>query len=238
MVYVPARTFPMGSDPALDLDAESDEQPQHEVTLDGFWIDRTEVTNEQYMLCVQDGSCHASSYANNISFNGDTLPVVGVNWFDAIAYCSWAGGQLPTEAQWEYAARGDDGRLYPWGSIFDGQMLNFCDTNCQQEWKDDSYNDGYALTAPVGSYPAGDSWVGAADMAGNVWEWVVDWYDDGYYTNSPDSNPTGPENDDVKVGRGGSWINNIPFVRSANRHYAYPMLVYNSIGFRCAVSGS
>ena len=229
----------MGSNLAIDPYAYEEEQPQHEVTLDGFWIDRTEVTNEQYALCVQEGSCDASALADDSAYNDDTQPVVGVSWFDAEDYCTWAGGQLPTEAQWEYAARGNDGRLYPWGNEFDGQKVNFCDTNCTyNSWKDDNYNDGYAFTAPVGSYPAGDSWVGALDMAGNVWEWLADWYNRDYYDNSPDINPVGPESGDFKVLRGGSWADTAAVVRSAYRFSSgLPTSRVGPIGFRCAAPG-
>lgn len=176
MVYIPTGRFMMGSDPAADEDAWIDELPQHEVTLDGFWIDQTEVTNEQYNRCIAAGKCDRSEYWNNEAYNTDDQPVVIVSWFDAEIYCAWTGGQLPSEAAWEYSARGDARRLYPWGRDFDGEIVNFCDTNCNFDWKDDGYDDGFELTAPVGSYPDGASWAGAYDMAGNVWEWIGDWY--------------------------------------------------------------
>jgi formylglycine-generating enzyme required for sulfatase activity len=242
MVYVPAGTLLMGSVRAIDPNVWHDEEPQHEVTLDGFWIDRTEVTNEQFTLCVQAGSCQPPEYFQQFpefwsDYDGDTRPVVGVSWYAAQTYCTWAGGQLPTEAQWEYAARGNDGRLYPWGNEFDGQKVNFCDTNCTYSWKDDNYDDGYTFTAPVGSYPAGDSWVGATDMAGNTSEWVADWYREDYYSSSPAENPTGPEDSGRgiprRVLRGGSWLNRAREVRSADRGGS-PSPAY---GIRCVAPG-
>ncbi|MCA9712820.1 MAG: formylglycine-generating enzyme family protein, partial [Myxococcales bacterium] len=154
MVYVPAGSFLMGS-LGSDPDAENDELPQHRVALDGFWLDRTEVTNFQYGRCVADGDCRESSYADDADWNGRQQPVVGVSWDDAVAYCAWAGGQLPTEAQWEYAARGPESLKYPWGNDApDETLLN--------------YSLSVGGTTEVGSYPAGASWVGALDMAGNV----------------------------------------------------------------------
>lgn len=238
MVYLPPNTFIMGST-SDDPDADSDEFPAHEVMLtEGFWIDQTEVTNEQYGRCVGDNdSCGLSAYAGNGDYNAPNQPVVGVSWEDAKDYCSWAGGQLPTEAQWEYAARGTAGQLYPWGNTFDDSKLNFCDTHCSYSWKDANSDDGYALTAPVGSYPAGASWVGALDMAGNVWEWVNDWFDPDYYENSPAEDPAGPPDDgnyEYKVLRGGSWGYYAPAVRAADRFLDTPAAQDVYVGIRCA----
>lgn len=236
MVFVPGGTFMMGSDLTQDADAQDDELPQHEVTLDSFWLDRTEVTNAQYWQCVARGECSRSSLADDSRYNGLDYPVVGVSWQDASNYCAWAGGRLPTEAEWEYAARGEAGYIYPWGNEFDGTRLNYCDTNCTYGWKDASQNDGYELTAPVGSYsPAGDSWVGAADMAGNVWEWVADWYSNRYYASSPSENPTGPESGDYRALRGGSWFYFRRITRAANRLNAPPDDRYDAVGFRCVL---
>jgi serine/threonine-protein kinase len=229
MLYVPEGEFEMGSD-----DGDYDEQPVHTVVLDGFWIDRTEVTNAQYTLCVADKKCDRSSYADDPDYNGDDHPVVGVLWSDAVAYCEWAGGRLPTEAEWEHAARGPEGRTYPWGDGFDCSCGNFDD-----ETEIDDYVvpggegcDGYARTAPVGSFEEGSSWCGALDMAGNVWVWLADWYGD--YDSGRQVNPTGPSSGQYPVLRGGSWINHEPRVRSTSRYRAQPNTRSNTIGFRCA----
>lgn len=218
MVFVPGGTFQMGSDPAQDPNAGDSEQPQHAVTLAAFWLDRTEVTNSLYAQCVKAGQCDASRYATNSIYNGANLPVVGVNWKDADTYCQWAGGQLPTEAQWEYAARGTDGRLYPWGNESPTCALAQI-AGCKGD------------IVSVGRFsPAGDSWVGAADMAGNVWEWVADWYDD--YSNTPEKNPTGPLSGDYKVLRGGGCYYSI---RAACRNIYQPGNANGGVGFRCVV---
>jgi len=234
MVYVPDGIFMMGSYPQ-DPHADSDELPQHEVTLSGFWIDRTEVTNAMYMQCVSNGTCTASStLANDNTLNKADHPVVGVTWNDANAYCQWAGGQLPTEAQWEYAARGNETFLYPWGNNFDSSLFNFCDINCEFDRRDMN-NDGYARTAPVGSFsPLGDSWVNASDMAGNVWEWVNDWYSN--YPATPQNNPIGPENGNKKVLRGGSWSYDTYASRTTARLDDRPESRDIDVGFRCAVN--
>ncbi len=127
-----------------------------------------------------------------------------------------------------------DGRVYPWGNTFDGSKLNFCDKNCSYDWKDASVDDGYADTAPVGSYPAGASPYGALDMAGNVWEWVADWYDSGYYSRSLSRNPQGSDSGDRRVIRGGSWRHNVADGRAANRNKVTPDGADYGVGFRCA----
>ncbi len=225
MVYVPGGTFMMGSDPTMDKDARSDERPQHPVTLSSFWLDQTEVTNAMYSTCVTTGQCEESSHANDPDFNGDNYPVVGVSWHDAQAYCQWVGGQLPTEAQWEYAARGTDGRLYPWGD-----EMPTCDRTWFTECDDSN------SPVAVGNFPMGNSWVGAADMAGNVWEWVADWYDSEYYGNSPTENPSGPASGRLKVLRGGSWFNFPLYLRVAYRSFDIPDYHFGHLGFRCVVS--
>jgi formylglycine-generating enzyme required for sulfatase activity len=233
LVYVPAGEFLMGSADS-DGDADNDEKPQHRVYLDAFWMDRTEVTKDQYQQCVAAGKCAAPSCRGTGQGNH---PVVCVSWQDAADYCTWAGRRLPTEAEWEKAARGTDGRKYPWGNQgVAGNLLNFCDSNCGYDWRDNSVNDGYRETAPVGSYPAGASSYGALDMAGNVWEWVGDWYDEKYYAGSPARNPTGPASGQARVVRGGSCSDGQGFVRAAVRYRYVPDFRDVCVGFRCARS--
>jgi len=216
MVYVPAGEFLMGSSDA-DGEAGAHEKPQHTVYLDAYWIDRTEVTNAQYRKCVEAGACQQPGCWDDENDSAPDRPVVCVTWYDAQAYTAWAGGRLPTEAEWEKAARGTDGRIYPWGDEFDGSRLNYCDRNCGYDWKDTSADDGYAVTAPVGRYPSGASPYGALDMAGNVWEWVADRYEEGYYARSPARNPQGPASGDSRVLRGGAFGNEVWLVRCAYR---------------------
>jgi len=247
MVYVPAGEFERGStDAEIDETVAlcnqyttnctpelfADQQPAHSVALDAFWIDRTQVTNEQYARCVLDGDCAEPAFADAPHFTGADYPVLGVDWYNAVAYCEWAGARLPTEAEWEYAARGPEGRQFPWGEAFDGARLNFCDVNCPFFWKAEAFDDGYRYTAPVGSYPEGASWCGALDMAGNVDEWVADWY--GGYPSGQQVNPTGPESGESRVLRGGSYVSGPSLTRAASRSMHAPSGAGNSVGFRCA----
>ena len=218
MVSVPAGSFQMGSD-----NGNADEKPVHTVYLDAYWIDRTDVTNAMYAKCVGTGSCKESSDKDNSDLNGSQQPVVGVDWNNASAYCQWSGRRLPTEAEWEKAARGTDGRIFPWGDHEpDQNLLNF--------------TQNVGKTTDVGIYPAGASPYGALDMAGNVWEWVADWYDSSYYGSSPDHGPSGPSSGSARVLRGGSWRNDRDLVRSTNRDENNPADGGYSIGFRCAIS--
>lgn len=235
MVTVPAGPFMMGSDDGFD-----DEEPIHEVELDEYQIDLYEVTNYQYGLCVVAEVCEAPrdfSSADRDHYYGNPIynnyPVIYVTWFQAQTYCDWRGARLPTEAEWEKAARGTDGRVYPWGDRFEGTKLNFCDTHCTFDWADADYDDGYADTAPVGSYPDGVSPYGVHDMAGNVWEWTMSAYQDYPYKND-DKNDT---NKNVsRVLRGGSWFNGDIDVRAAVRSGNDPVNHYSFVGFRCALS--
>ena len=254
MVYVPAGPFWMGSsDEEIDaLVAEypyhkresfNNEQPQHQVTVDAFWIDRTEVTNAQYRVCVEDGTCSqpaeiTSSTRDNYygAPDFDDYPVIYVDWEQASTYCAWAGKRLPTEAEWEKAARGTDKRIYPWGDVFDGSLLSFCDAQCQEEWKTAEWDDGYADTAPVGSYLDGGSPYGVLDMAGNVWEWTGS-------LSKPYPYEVGDGRENLaasgsRATRGGSWYDNLVYVRTAVRYSIGASDVYSSLGFRCARSGS
>lgn len=228
MVYVPKGKFIMGSP---DNVSYSDEHPQHTVYLDGFWFDKTEVTNSMYALCVQAGKCqppHETSSFTRGSYYGnfqyDDYPVIFVDWNQANTYCSWVGGRLPTEAEWEKAARGIDGSTYPWGNT---------DPTCSVA----NFQGCVGDTSSAGSYPSGVSPYGALDMAGNVWEWVADWYSDSYYSSSTSCNPTGPSSGTDRVLRGGSWYNVVHVASSAYRNWFYPDGWSNFvIGFRCSRS--
>jgi len=232
MVYVPAGEFLMGSSEA-DGQADDDEKPQHTVYLDGYWIDRTEVTNAQYRKCVEARACREPQCWDDEELNAPDQPVVCVNWDDAREYAAWAGGRLPTEAEWEKAARGIDGRIYPWGDEFDGTRVNYCDRNCYGDYKDTGADDGYAVTAPVGSYLSGASPYGALDMAGNVGEWVTDWYGEEYYARSPARNPQGPDAGHYRVLRGGGFFGKGGGVRCAARVMNVPRSMWiGLIGFR------
>lgn len=240
MVYIPAGEFSMGtSDQELDrlLAAHKDwqrnlfanEQPAHTVYLDGYWIDKFEVTNKQYALCVAAGKCNPPSDSNSNtqdSYYGnsefDNYPVIYVNWNDARSYCEWAGRALPSEAQWEKAARGTDGRTYPWGnSDPDSNLIN--------------YNGNAGDTTAAGSYRDGQSPYGALDMAGNVWEWAADRYDKNYYSASSSESPIQPETGDYRSVRGGSWLNDEWYARSAGRGGYDPNSMLNRLGFRCSL---
>jgi formylglycine-generating enzyme required for sulfatase activity len=260
MVYVPAGEFEMGNDNdgvkyARQLCNEyykdhiargiciwerfEDELPAHTVALDGFWIDRTEVTNAEYRRCVEAGACNPPAekgshtrdrYYDDSAY--DDYPVIYVDWYQAADYCAWAGGRLPTEAEWEYTARGSEGRMFPWGDAFDGTRLNYCDAKCEFGYADEMVDDGYADTAPVGRFPAGASWCGVQDLAGNVREWVADWYGD--YSPRRQVNPTGPSSGTGRVLRGGAWPDAPDDVRSVNRGGHKPDVVHEKVGFRCA----
>ena len=261
MVLVPAGEFIMGSN-----SGRSHEQPVHTVYLDGFYIDKYEVTNAQFRRFVEktghittaeslgrNGGSYvwtgeAPSYWNWVSrvwWNapkgpGSDLtglmdhPVVHVSWYDARDYCAWAGLRLPTEAEWEKAARGTDGQTYPWGEEIDRLNANYGvgDDNPPYYGPDDS--DGYSSTSPVGNYPEGVSPYGAYDMAGNLSEWVADWYVEDYYSKSPERNPKGPGNGTKRVLRGGSWPNNPNGLYTWRRLPYDPMETFPEFGFRCA----
>jgi len=226
MVYVPAGSFLRGSTDADEMATEF-EKPQREVYLEAFWIDRTEVTVGQYRACVDAGGCappmETSSATRPDYYDGgafDDYPVLWVNWYDADTYCRWVGARLPTEAEWEKAARGTDERVFPWGDVWNESHTNA--------------NDRLGDTRPVGSFPAGASPYGALDMSGNVWEWVADWFNEEYYISSLTRNPTGPLSGSERSMRSGSWYSRIAWQRAANRGSAEPNFSDDDIGFRCA----
>lgn len=258
MVFVPPGEFMMGSSHDMAVYAKQlcedfsgdtalatckaaafvDEQPAHLVRLEAFWIDRLEVTNSQYETCVQAGECDRplseASFSRARYFDDpayDDYPVINVTWQMASQYCAWASAQLPTEAQWEYAARGRESRVFPWGNTFEASRLNYCDASCALI-ADPAHGDGYPDTAPVGSFSSGASWIGALDMAGNVREWVSDWY--GRYPSADVANPGGPEAGELKITRGGAWYDTPDDVRSTNRGGESLEYWRYNLGFRCA----
>jgi len=229
MVLVLAGDFSMGGS---DISAEPDEKPVHTVNLNDYYIDKFEVTNAAYAACVEDaGACklplHKDSFTRSKYYGVEEYndyPVVYVNWNMAKAYCEWRGARLPTEAEWEKAARGsDDERNYPWGSGADCQKANY-----------NGPGGCYGGTTKVGSYEEGKSSYGVYDMAGNVWEWVADWYSENYYQASPGANPTGPDSGQSRVLRGGSWNRQEFDIRVSNRNKYGPTYNNFDIGFRCA----
>jgi formylglycine-generating enzyme required for sulfatase activity len=258
MLFVPGGTFMMGSS-ENDSNAEAFERPQHRVPVNGFWVDETEVTNMQYALFLNAVTADTAQLSTWINLNSDysrirggnmvfevdqdvrSQPVTEVSWFGADAYCQWVGGRLPTEEEWEYAARGPDSPIYPWGDKFAGTSLNFCDLNCPRDWRNVTYDDGYSMAAPVGSFSSGRSWVGILDLAGNVAEWTAN----GLYGYSADVNWAGSGFTSVatdategfhKVVRGGSWANTYKWTRAAYRAFPAPDETSEFIGFRCAAS--
>jgi sulfatase modifying factor 1 len=234
-VSVPAGEFEMGAD---DLQAGADEKPKHKVHVDAFLIGKYEVTNAQYYAFTKATGHRAPENCCEPKYNiwkGDApaegveeLPVINVDWNDAVAYCNWADGRLPTEAEWEKAARGTDGRTYPWGNEPpSGNRANY-------SFDPVSMWDGAASLAKKDQYEFGRSPYGAFEMAGNVWEWTQDWYDENYYKNSPAKNPTGPANGESHVIRGASWRNTADMLRAANRNKHTPGERRVYIGIRCA----
>ena len=222
MSFIPAGEFQMGSD-----DGDGDEQPVHSVYLDAFWMDQTEVTNAMYADCVTAGACGTPGGRYFDAPNYADHPVTYVSWNAAETYCEWAGARLPTEAEWEKAARGGlEGANYPWGD-----QIPSCAVGAENGAQYYSCGGG---TVSVGSF--GENGYGLYDMAGNVYEWVADWYDGEYYASSPGNNPSGPSSGNSRVLRGGSWYYNNYALRSAYRYRTDPTYAYLNIGFRCSRS--
>jgi formylglycine-generating enzyme required for sulfatase activity len=228
MAFIPAGPFQMGS-----INNDSDEEPIHTVILDAFYMDIYQVTNARYKECVHAGVCqapsHTDSYTRNPYYGSshyDNFPVLYVSWNNALAYCQWRGAQLPTEAEWEKAARGKlEGKFYPWGNEDPTCTLG---ANNGAQLKGCIPND----TVAVGSFaPNG---YGLYDMAGNVFEWVMDWYDANYYASSPENNPTGPSSGYYRVLRGGSFGNEAIYLQAAYRVKGNPDFRSYAVGFRCS----
>lgn len=246
-VYVPSGEFIMGSS---DIEAKITieggraypEIPVNTVYLDGYWIDQYEVSNRQYALCVDAGVCqppYLSSSETRTKYFGNSeysnYPVIWVTWYMARAYCEWGGRRLPTEAEWEKAARGTDGRKYPWGDDpVSGERANFCDVNCTRTIANPLYDDGYSDTSPIGNYPAGTSPYGAMDMSGNVWEWTSTLIQP--YPYDATDGREDPEVYGERTWRGGPWSNGYWWMRSSVRYRSIPSYWYVNLGFRCASS--
>ena len=240
MVGIPAGTFIMGSDRKVDRNAYPAEFPQRKVYLDAYEIDKYEVTTVQFLKFVlatdrnplidwqYDGGNFQESMASH--------PVMHVSWFDAEAYCKWAGKRLPTSAEWEKAARGEDGRIYPWGNEPAGlSRANFGRTGLSGPVRDRP--ERLLLYPPIISvdkYENSVSPYGVFQMAGNVAEWTADWYDSNYYKKAPDRNPKGPDKGTQRAFRGGGWVDSTPSVRPAQRNGTEPQTKMNWLGFRCA----
>jgi formylglycine-generating enzyme required for sulfatase activity len=223
-IFIPAGEFLMGV-PVRDGEITGDDQPEHAVYVDAFWLDRTQVTNAMYALCLNAGKCdppirqeinphyYDPAFANH--------PVVYIAWSLAEQYCVWSGGSLPTEAQWERAATGDGVRLYAWGEDDPSPDLV-------------TSNNYFDTTTEVGSHPAGASPFGVLDMGGNVREWVADWFGPDYFSHSPYANPKGPDSGEYKVLKGASWHDDEAYSRATSRYKHDPNSAGNNRGFRCA----
>ena len=232
MVKVPAGEFRMGCDKKGDPDCWAGEEPVHTVHVDAFSIDKYEVTFRRYQKCIDAGRCKEPGIggACNYGWPGkDDMPVNCVTWYQAEAFCKWEGKRLPTEAEWEKAARGTDLRRFPWGSAAPS-----CEYAAMDRPGAGHMGCGTGDTLPVGSRPAGASPYGAMDMAGNLWEWTADWYDPFYYWNSPKRDPRGPGSGTYKTARGGDIYTRTPrALRTAVRFNYAPENYSIAVGFRC-----
>ena len=226
MVLIPAGEFMMGSRED-DTSSQVDERPAHSVFLDAYYLDQYEVTSVRYANFFQETNRPAPKYWSELVLGQHgRKPVVGLDWNEATAYCAWAGKRLPTEAEWEKAARGSNQRQYPWGNAAPNEQRGNFDHCC--DFKD------YRALTDVGSFEQRKSPYGAYDMAGNVYEWVEDWYGENYYGKSPSRNPKGAASGKDRVLRGGSWNAGPSLVRSASRFTFSPTTQSFTFGFRCA----
>lgn len=207
-----------------DMNGEPDEYPERALTMSGFKIDTTEVTNQAYRLCVRAKGCDAAPYLEDPDLGKPDHPVVGVTWDDAKNFCRWIGRRLPTEAEWEFAAKGKDHRKWPWPGAFDAKKAN---TSAR--------GDFHSKTAPVKSYREGESPFGLLHMAGNAAEWVSDYFSPTYYRSGKTTNdPTGPRSGRERVVRGGSYRDSAHLVRVSARRAKLPTEADSTVGFRCA----
>ncbi len=229
MLFVPSAAFTMGSNAAQ---AAANEQPTNRVTLSRFYVSRYPITNGQYEQFDPAHRSRRGAWAN------EGHPVIYVSYQDAMKFCQWLTNRerkryrLPTEAEWEYAAKGgDDDRTYPWGETTGrGTLANFADANTTFPWRDAAVNDGFAETSPVGSHPEGASPLGVDDLAGNVYEWCLDFYEP--YKSGERTNPRGPQTGTQKVYRGGSWKSRFASLRTTARGFNLPTYASNDVGFR------
>lgn len=225
MVLIPAGEFAMGSDRGQD-----DEQPVHRVSVKAFYLDALEVTVSRYAEFLMSQKPDPPFKWNEATDGPhENKPVVGVNWYDARDYCRWVGKRLPTEAEWELAARGTEGRVYPWG---DAHPTKGHTNAGHTKWR------GYDTLTNVRQFELGKTPNGVYDLAGNLWEWVADWYDATYYQFSPRENPSGPTAGPLRALRGGAWNNDAKSIRSANRAGYAPDARRNDVGFRCATDAA
>ena len=220
MVLIPAGYFTMGSDSGTA-------SPKHKIWIDAFFIDKHEVTNRQYREFIEATGHPKPPFFRDRDLNKPDQPVVGVSYYDALTYTQWKRKRLPTEAEWEYAARGGlEGKQFPWGDEAVAKRCNYAPKPFREK-------DGYDYSAPVGKYAPNN--YGLYDVAGNVWEWCQDFYDQEYYKISPEKNPTGPDSGYTRVLRGGSWLSiNPKYLKCSSRMELKPFVQDRYYGFRCA----
>ena len=236
--------FPASADANCKAEFYLDETPAHPVQVSAFYMDKYEVTNQLYKACVSAGACKPPAQSSSATHNAyygnpefNSYPVIWVDWNMAKAYCEWRGARLPTEAEWEKAARGDSGHNYPWGERFEGAKANACDVNCQADYADKNFNDGFAEIAPADAFENGASVFGVVNLAGNVSEWVSDWYMEPFYVQpgSGGPDPLGPQGGEKRVIRGGSWFRYPINLRTVTRSSREPSYTANDVGFRCVM---